>query len=212
MKATFPCKIVPFIGIMLISIGAGAQTEAEFDPEKYKPVYNLAAPQGWAIERFPIPIAFAPSIPYIGVEDIRFAPGWADPKSNEYWAYAFLWYLEGNPGVDPEVIEKNLTAYYTGLVEGNIERRKIPSEKLVPVKAAIKKTTTDPGDVQTYSGTVDMLDYMEQKPITLNCVVHVRSCPDKNNNTFIFYQISPRPLTNSVWKDLRNLWTTFDCK
>ena len=34
-------------------------------------------------------------IKYSGVEDIRFAPGWGNAKSNEYWTYAFLWYLDG---------------------------------------------------------------------------------------------------------------------
>jgi hypothetical protein len=215
MKAiyTYSEKIVGICTciLLLMSTGAQAQTPAvEFDAEKYVPPYTLAAPQGWNIERFAIPIEFAPSIPYKGVEDVRFAPGWADPKSNEYWAYAFLWNLEGSPEISPEITEKNLTAYYTGLIGRNIDRRKIPKEKLVPVKVTLKKTSADEGDLQTYSGTVDMLDYMEQKPIILNCIVHVKSCPGKSN-LFVFYQISPQPSTSQIWKDLRNLWTTFGC-
>lgn len=191
--------------LLLTSVGALAQAPGNFNPP-----YSLATPQNWGIERFPIPIEFAPSIPYKGTEDLRFAPGWSDSKSNEYWAYAFLWFLEGNPEVTPQVTEKNLTAYYTGLIGRNIDRRKIPAEKLFPVKVVIRKITVDKGDLQTYSGTINMLDYMEQKPITLNCSVHVRTCAGKNN-IFVFYQISPQPLTSDVWKDLQKLWTTFDC-
>ena len=162
------------------------------------------------MHRFAIPIDFAPAIPYKGVEDLRFAPGWSDPKSDEYWTYAFLWYMEGKPDITPQIIEKNLAAYYTGLTGMNIEQRKIPKEKLVPVKVAIRKVSVIEGDLQTYSGTINMLDYMEQKPMTLHCVVHIRSCPGKNN-TFVFYELSPQPLTSGVWKALQKIWTTFDC-
>jgi hypothetical protein len=201
------------IALLIITTSALAQTQGkEFDAEKYVPPYNLAMPQGWGIERFSIPIEFAPSIPYKGVEDLRFAPGWPDSKSNGYWTYAFLWNLEGHPESNPQIIEKNLTAYYSGLVGRNIERRKIPQEKLVPIKVMIKQqTTADQGDLQTYSGTIDMLDYMAQLPITLNCIVHIKTCPLQQNNTFMFYQISPRPLTDNIWKELQNLWTTFEC-
>ncbi len=73
------------------------------------------------------------------------------------------------------ILEKNLTAYYSGLVGRNIGPRKIPAEKIIPVKASIKKIATDEGDLQTYSGSIDMLDYMAQEPITLNCIVHRHS-------------------------------------
>ena len=213
MKSTCPGKIPSFfiVAMLLTSLGALAQTTAtEFDAEKYEPPYTLAAPQGWGVERFAIPIEFAPTISYKGVEDVRFAPGWSDPGSNEYWTYAFLWYLEGTPEITPQVTEKNLAAYYTGLIERNIERRKIPKEKLFPVKVTLKKTRAEGADLQTYSGTIYMLDYMEQKPITFNCVVHLRSCPGKNN-TFVFYQVSPQPLTSDIWKGLQQLWSAFEC-
>jgi hypothetical protein len=102
-----------------------AHVAEEFNAELYRPTYTLATPDGWNIERFGIPIDFAPSIPYKGVEDIRFTPGWSDPNANDYWSYAFLWYLEGTPETNPQIIEKNLTAYYNGLVGRNIKQRKI---------------------------------------------------------------------------------------
>lgn len=201
------------IALLIVATNTRAQAQAkEFDAEKYNPPYTLTIPQGWNVERFGIPIDFAPSIPYRGVEDLRFAPGWSDPKSNSYWTYAFLWYLEGRPKNTPQIIEENLTAYYNGLVGRNIEKRKIPSDKLVQVKVKIKQTSTGKEDLQTYSGTIDMLDYMAQVPMTLNCIVHIKLCPVEQNNTFIFYEISPRPPADNVWKDLQNLWTTFECR
>ncbi len=59
--------------------------------------YHLSIPKDWTIERFLITISFAPQISYKGVEDIRFTPGWGKVDSDEYWTYAFLWYLDAHP-------------------------------------------------------------------------------------------------------------------
>ena len=170
----------------------GQDSKVEFNGNKWDAPYTLGFPKGWDVERFLIPIEFAPQIPYKGVEDIRFAPGWGNVKSDEYWSYAFLWFLDDKPGTNEKTIERNLKAYYTGLVGRNIVSRKIPGDKLIPVKAEIKKIKTYTGDVKTFSGTIHMLDYMAQTPIVLNCIVHIKSCPGKNK-TFIFNEISPKP-------------------
>jgi hypothetical protein len=197
--------------LCLISLTSFAQTQkVEFDGKKWKAPYTLNFPKGWDVERFLIPIEFAPQINYKGVEDIRFTPGWGNVKTDEYWSYAFLWYLEDTPNTNAKIVEKNLKLYYTGLVGGNIVPRKIPADKLVPVKTQIKKVKTDKGDLKTFRGTIYMLDYMEQKPITLNCIVHLKYC-SVQNKTFIFNEISPKPYTDNVWQNLNQLWTDFSC-
>jgi hypothetical protein len=188
----------------------GQSAKVEFDGNKWDAPYTLNIPKGWDIERFLIPIEFAPQIPYKGVEDIRFTPGWGNVKSGEYWTYAFLWYLDDKQETNEKIIEDNLKAYYTGLIGRNIEPRKIPAEKVVPVKTEFKKVKTDTGDLKTFRGTIYMLDYMEQKPMTLNCIVHLKSCSGQNK-TFIFNEISPKPYTNNIWQSLNQLWTDFRC-
>jgi hypothetical protein len=89
--------------------------------------------------------------------------------------------------------------------------RKIPSDKWVDVKTNIKKVKTGKGDSKTFRGTIYMLDYMEQKPITLNCIIHLRSCSGQTK-TFIFNEISPRPFGDKVWQNLNQLWTGFSCE
>src|SRR5215210_3056720 len=86
----------------------GQELKNEFDRHKWEAPYHLPIPKDWTIERFLIPIAFAPQIQYKGVEDIRFAPGWANVKSEEYWSYAFLWWLDGSPETNSQIIEENL--------------------------------------------------------------------------------------------------------
>ncbi len=186
-------------------------TKTEFDGKKWKAPYQLSIPTGWDVERFLIPIEFAPQIQYKGVEDIRFTPGWGNVKSNEYWTYAFLWYLDGYYKINKNILENNLRAYYTGLVGRNIEPRKIPASKVIPVKTFVKQVTTSESDLKTFNGTIELLDYMEQRPITLNCIIHVRPYKEKGK-TFIFYELSPKPFSESIWLKLNELWTDFDYK
>jgi hypothetical protein len=204
-----PIKIFLLLMLCINSLRTLSQApDAAFDGKKWIAPYSLEFPKGWDVERFLIPISFAPSIPYKGVEDLRFTPGWGDAKTDEYWSYAFLWYLDGKQKTTPEIIESNLTAYYTGLVRSNIEPRKIPADKLVPVKATFKQIKKASGDVKTFSGSVYMLDYMSQQPITLNCIVHLRTS-GVQDKTFIFYEISPKPFTHPTWQSLQQLWANF---
>jgi len=181
-----------------------------FDPDFYAPAYNLAFPKEWDVERFQFPIDFARQIPYKGIEDVRFAPGWGNKSSEEYWSYCFLWWIDANSVIDAVSLQEDLKLYYTGLVGRNIEPRKIPKEKWVPVKANIKKIKTLPGDAETYSGTVNMLDYMEQQPMTLNALIHLQNCNTKNHKA-VFIEISPQPATHIIWKKMNELYSGFQC-
>ena len=203
-------KVVIILMLYLFPAAINAQeTKNNIDWHKWEAPYTLPTPEGWGIERFPIPINFAQKIPYKGVEDIRFTPGWAKVKTDEYWSYAFLWYLEGEVKLDAQIIDSNLKFYYTGLI--GINGQNIPAEKIIPVETAFKKVKKDKGDIETYSGTVTMTDYMQQKPIILNCKVHLKSCAGENK-TFIFYELSPQPLSHNVWLSLDKLWVDFKCK
>jgi len=188
---------------------SGQNAKEEFDGKKWEAPYVLDTIKGWDVERFLIPISFAPSIRYKGVEDIRFTPGWAKKTSNEYWSYAFLWYLDGKVTLDAKTIENNFKAYYTGLIKVNSDSSKI-ADKLFPVTSSIRSRTTEKEDLKTFEGSVTMLDYMSKQPITLNVVVHIRSCAGKDK-TFVFHEISPMHYSDEVWKRLHQLWVNFKC-
>lgn len=203
-------KILVIIILSLFRIATySQQINSDFDGHKWEAPYALPTPKDWSIERFPIPISFAPQIPYKGVEDIRFAPGWAKAQTEEYWSYAFLWYVDGKVKIDAEIINRNIKNYYAGLIAAN--GRTIPVEKLIPVETSFREVRKDKDDLKTYIGTIKMLDYMAQKPITLNCKVHVKSCIGENN-MFIFYELSPQPLSHNIWLSLDQLWIDFKCK
>jgi hypothetical protein len=182
-----------------------------FSPDTYIPTYLLPVPDGWSVERFSLPPDFAKDIPYRGIEDVRFAPGWGDVKTGDYWSYAFLWRTEGNSDISASILAKALKSYYSGLIARNIAPRKIPESKLVPIVVNIQIVKTASGDLETYSGTISMLDYMAQTPIVLNTLIHKKNCPDKNHG-FLFFEISPKPATDPIWQKLNALYSGLECE
>jgi hypothetical protein len=197
--------------IILCFTSLTGYAQENFDGHKWEAPYHLPIPKDWGVERFLIPIGFAPQIPYKGVEDIRFTPGWAKTTSDEYWTYAFLWYLEGSVKTTAQIIEENLKAYYTGLFKVNTDSSKLANEKIIPVTTSFKKVTTGKGDIATYQGTIEMMDYMQRKPITLHCIVRWKFCVEEKKN-FLFYELSPKPFSHNNWKNLDQLWLEFRCR
>jgi hypothetical protein len=163
---------------------------AIFDPNTWIAPYSLVTPNGWTVEHFSLPPDFAPQLTYKGIEDIRFAPGWGDSKSDEHWTYSFLWWLEGSPKIDAGILQANLKAYYEGLVSRNIAG--IPPDKVVPTTTSVKKTNTASGDIETFNATVSMFDYHTRQAMTLNCLIHLKECKDQKQ-TAIFLEVSPKP-------------------
>lgn len=185
----------------------GQEIPPDFDGHQWEAPYSLPIPNDWTIERFLIPISFAPQITYTGVEDIRFTPGWGNSKSDAYWSYAFLWYLDGKIKTNARMIGHHLKDYYTGLIAVNAPN--IPSDQLIPVITSFKAVKKEPGDLKTYAGTIEMLDYMAQQPLVLHCKVHLKSCGE--DKTFIFFELSPQPFSQNVWRSLDKLWLEFKC-
>jgi hypothetical protein len=195
----FEMKISTAIIVCLCQASAWAQPT---NPDQGNPI-SPDTPKGWRAERVRLSAAVAG-----GVEELRFAPGWNNSRSEQYWTYASLWYLEGTPETNEAMIKQRLTAYYTELIESSAETKKIPAQKVLPVKTWIRELQKEGGDARTYYGAVAMLDYKSQQPISLNCVVHVRHDAERNI-TVVFFEFSPKPLGNPVWKDMDQLWTDF---
>lgn len=203
---------IPLFLIFTIAVASHvfAQEQPRHPPSKSQErPYFLPSIPGWGEERFPIPIGFAPTIPLKGVEDIRFSPGWAKIQSQQYWTYAFLWYLEGSPVLTEDSLAKYLKVYYDGLYQANTQGDSTRINELVTVGAKVNKVMTLSGDLATFNGEVLMNDYLQRKPITLRLKVHVKRC--SSVNTALFFELSPRPFLDENWKVLDQLWLNFSC-
>ncbi|MEM7513772.1 MAG: hypothetical protein AAF388_22790, partial [Bacteroidota bacterium] len=83
----------------------------------------LSAPDNWNSEIIPFPLSFAPDIEFEGFEDIRFAPGWADTESKEFWTYHFTWVLNQKIPTTEESLADIFQVYYDGLSQVVLEEQ-----------------------------------------------------------------------------------------
>ena len=170
--------------------------------------YDFPIPKDWGTEKIPFPISFAPAIPYKGIEEIRFMPGWSKATSDAYWTYAFLWYIDGKQKIDVKTLESHLKIYYEGLAAATPS---VPKEKLIPVVVTNKTEKICDNGEAYYEGTVLMLNYMSQKPMTLNYKISVTTCKGQDK-TIVFFKLSPQGYVHYVWKGLDKVCHDFKCK
>lgn len=175
----------------------------------WKSPYHFPSPKEWNSERFTFPISFAPNISYKGVEDLRFLPHWADKNDEDYWTYCFLWWLDGKISFNSKILERDLKNYYSGLVKRNSEN--INPNKIFPVKVSVKPSDRNINDNETYNGTITMLDYKTQMPITLNIKIHVKNC-NKFNNSALLFELSPKPFNHNIWTKMKIVNENFNCE
>ena len=89
---------------------------------------DLPLPEGWRAEDIAYPPPWARQLPWKGDIQIRFPPGWFDPKSPTFWSYPVLYRLEGDVLSTRDDLEKALRAYDAGLYAGAFEASKIAIE------------------------------------------------------------------------------------
>lgn len=179
-----------------------------FDPLTWQAPYTFPVPAGWNTERFILPPDFASGFSFKGVEELRFHPGWADPASDGYWTYAYLWWIPAADPVSDTVLQQNFRSYYDGLIGTNIEPRHIPAAKLFPTVANVKAVATLDGDKATFTGTIRMLDYMGQRPMLLHCMIHVKDAGEPGHQA-VLVEVSPKEFQHPVWKRLNTIADRF---
>jgi hypothetical protein len=182
------------------------------NPMSFAGPYTFGAPERWSIERSGFPPPFAPDVALTGVEEIRFMPGWGSAGAPDYWSLAYMFWLDAGQKVDAGVLKENIRRYYDGLIVngGGGGPRNIPKDKLIPTKVGIRQVKPEPGDTDTWTGTVEMLDYMAMRPMRLYFTAHIRPCDDKKHFP-LFLELSPRPFEDPIWLQLKQPKENFVC-
>ncbi len=159
-------------------------------------------PEEWKYERIDFPLSFAPDITYAGFEELRFAPGMFNAKSETYFTYIFAMKLDGIHNVDAALLKDLLTKYYRGLcraVWGEDEEK--PDFSSITADVTTGETL---GKVYHFKATIPMIDaFVTRKPVRLQLDIqtHVDTA---NNHTLIVAQVSPKLKDHNVWKVLRS--------
>ncbi len=160
-------------------------------------------PEGWKYERIDFPLSFAPDLVYKGFEELRFAPGMFNAKSDTYFTYVFGMKLTGSYRVDAAFLKGLLTSYYRGLCR-TVWGDETPKPDFSSINVEI--TTGDLRDgVKHFKATIHMIDaFVTRKPLVLNLTIQANS-DEADKHTLISAQASPKPDHHTIWKLLRSL-------
>lgn len=182
-------SVLLLILFTIISISSFAQ--------EYESV--LSAPDDWKSEIIPFPLGFAPSIDFIGFEDLRFLPNWTDSTSQEFWTYTFVWYIEKDSPMTESKLTESFNAYYNGLM-GVDNNDQLDKTLCLFVK-------TDDG----FNGEMRVYDrFFTKDYMTLNIIVRETFCP-KMNKQIIFCDISPKAFDHEVWNMFDDVKLKVEC-
>lgn len=181
------------------------------------------APSGWKPERIPFPLGFAPSLSYTGFEQLHFAPGMFDPKSENYFTYLFFWWVEGEPKVTEETLALELVDYYRGLsaAVGGPKNLVMDLAKVnATVVAAVDGKSAAEGNsgaasasTRRFTGKLNTFDpFNTGQALALEAEITTWRC-DRENRTVVFFCVSPRAKdADAQWAPMRAALASFRCR
>ncbi|RMB63421.1 hypothetical protein EAX61_03255 [Dokdonia sinensis] len=177
---------------ILVSLTVSSQVVCQ---EESHPSF-LKADNDWSSEIIVLPVDWAPGMTVTGYEELLFAPGWSDPKSDCFWSLVMGWKLEARESLDTRLISENLKYYYDGLMKPNHWATEFP-DPIVYLDMLSKDDFTT-----TYTGKLVVFDgFHTGKIIELN--IRARQQFDKDSEqTFIIIQFSTQSLEHTIWKEL----------
>lgn len=176
--------------------------------------FHWPVPERWRAETIPFPLDFAPGIPLRGVEELRFPPGMFDPKAPLYFSYAFVFWLEGRPELNPANLEEILRDYFVGLTRTVADSRQLTLDT-APIRATLRPVATAKDvhghPAQEVEGTVWTFDpFNTGAPLELGVRSSVWSCPVAGRLVALFLA-SPRPPRSPAWLELDQRHASFRC-
>lgn len=159
----------------------------------------VPTPEGWRKESFTFPLAFAPSIPYEGKENVRFTPSWTRFGEENGFSYVFLWDLKAKP-VTPDDIEEYLEAYFNGLMHNVGLQRKL-SDKEAKAVTAVHPMAALAGWAQGYGVEVRTWNaFSKGEPLLLYGEIGQRECGERMQ---FFFAFSRAARDRPIWDGLR---------
>lgn len=168
----------------------------------------LSAPRSWEAEMIPFPLPFAPELDFSGVEDIRFAPGWSDSTSLDFWTYTFVWNVEMIGMMSTEKLDEIFSAYYNGLIPAVLQENE-ETEYLEEVgEAVVEFEETEDG----YQGAIEVFDsFFTKKRITLYIKVSEFFCIETERQLIrsdisLFFFAAPQ------WDEFEKVKITANCE
>lgn len=213
LRRTLPCMLA-VLALVAGSFPTSAAPAPAEEPVAASDPFVYAAPEGWKPERIPFPLGFAPSLSYKGFEQLHFAPGMFDPKSENYFTYLFFWWVEGKPQLTDETLSRDLAEYYRGLCAavGGPKDLKIDVTKVSATVVAVDGGKAGPSAVRRFTGQINAFDsFNTGQALALEVEISSWHC-DRENRTVVFFCVSPKPRDAAQWAPMRASLGSFRCR
>lgn len=222
LRRSFP-GLLAVLALAAGAFPAGATPTRAQEPAVASDPFVYEAPAGWKPERIPFPLGFAPSLSYKGFEQLHFAPGMFDPKSENYFTYLFFWWIEGEPEVTDETLTRELVEYYRGLsaeVGGPKNLRMDLAKVHATVVAAVDGKPAAEGksglaspSTRRFTGRLSTFDpFNAGQAIALEAEITTWHC-DRENRTVVFFCVSHRARdADGQWAPMRAALASFRCR
>ena len=169
----------------------------------------LPSRPGWRAETFRFPLAFAPSVPFDGTQDVRFAPGFARFGTSEGFTHAILWDIRPEP-MEGAQLERALAVYFDGLMDNAARGRKL-TELPVPAAVSLHPMSAPAGWSDAYAGTVHTWNaFSHGEEMKLDVEASTRRCAPGHLQVFIAMSMAPR--RDKVWEGLRWMREEVTCE
>jgi len=182
----------------------------EAEPPAATVPFHLPLPEGWRPETIPFPLSFAPAVKITGVEELRFAPGMFTEAAEDYWTYAFVWWVPESTELTIATIERDLILYFSGLTQSVVASKKLVVDEL-RFDVQLEEVPRGKDKSPLLIGTVKTFDpFTAIAPVTLNLWIEKILCPDQEH-VAAYFALSPQPSGHPVWKTLQRIRDGFDC-
>ncbi len=184
---------------VLLSIASGEPApKSELLPE---------TPPNWRFERIDFPLSFAPELKYDGFEELRFAPGMFNAKSDTYFTYIFAMKITSEVSLGAKQLKSLLETYFRGLCQTVAEGTEFDIDAS-KIKATVQEDHYEAQSSRHFTVTLDSYDpFVTGKPLKLRLEMLV--IEKGANDHRIFAAVTPKPTDSPVWKLLRKFKQRF---
>ena len=199
--------------IALIAVAVVVASSAVFAAE----IPTVKTPEGWKSEQLKLPPSFAAKMKLPGIEDIRFAPGMFQAKSDSFFSYTILFWIPEKQVVTRKLLEQELLTYYQGLCDAVLRDKSVDSSKFSMVLKDVKLPDKSPKlqfldhDRQDFTGKLEWVEpFITKKSQTLYFDVQSWHC-ESSKHRVVFICVSPQAKTAKIWKTMHDIRTGFRC-
>ena len=171
--------------------------------------FTLPTPAGWRTETIPFPLAFAPELDYTGLEELRFAPGMFTAGAEDYWTYAFVWWIPLATDAGAERLQADLEAYFFGLTRVVARGKGFDPGNPTYEATLTRIDGSSPGRLRGRVVTFDA--FTTRSPVELNVRIENHPCDQAGRRALIFL-LSPQGEDHAVWGELERIREGFRCE